>query len=779
MTKRFAHSTLALVMILPTLVAVTSAHSQVRDPNDWDHDGLTIPEEDALGTSDYSVDSDNGGANDDWEVFNGTDPTDPSDDANLPPDLDVDNDGVLNEFEGANPIDADSDGDGASDAREIGLIDADNDGFLDDLTDINKNGMPDVAEQLAITSYPDTDGDDVPDHLDQDSDNDGISDQREYDTAWAAADLPANPLDIDADGLINPLDLDSDNDGIFDFDEEHVDQYRHTNARIRYKSGRLNATRTSTGTVHEISDSDGDGIRNLADADIGNRPDQDGDNIADEADVDHAVFESAEVSDRDQDGIEDAFNWDLNNDGLVDIHSHYADYSAGITKWRYDNDGDGLPNIYDSQNDKAFEMPDPSIDPATIDSDRDGLNNAEELLAGTSLFLVDTDGGGVNDDWEVANGFDPLDSSDDSSIPPDLDIDNDGVLNELEGFNKMDADSDGDGMSDANEIGLVDADNDGFLDDLSDINNNGMPDVAEALAIGTLPDFDNDGIPDFLDADSDDDGAHDIIEYSTSWAPEGYAGNPLDADGDGMLNALDLDSDNDGEFDFDELSISSFEILELLFPSRTADGRVWDTTDRDGDGVPNRADVDDVKFGSAIDTDGDSIRDEADMDHAVREGPEYEVWDEEYQVNWIRRDPKPLYDRDGDGIEREYDFDGNNDGALDRTLHLTLRADADGDGIPDVYDNDDSTPYQPPVPDVETSIIQKPEPSPPQSAPAPVTDSNQSNVSPDMGINIENNGDEEPETGAANSSSAGGGGALGYSALLLLFFIGFRRRLID
>jgi hypothetical protein len=74
-----------------------------------------------------------------------------------------------------------------------------------------------------------------------------------------------------------------------------------------------------------------------------------------------------------------------------------------------DTDGDGLSDA-DEQN---F-----GTDPNNPDTDGDGLTDFEEvMLFGTDPLSPDTDGGGVTDGEEIDAGTDPLDGSDDAGLP--------------------------------------------------------------------------------------------------------------------------------------------------------------------------------------------------------------------------------------------------------------------------------------------------------------------------------------------------------------------------
>jgi len=335
------------------------------------------------------------------------------------------------------------------------------------------------------------------------------------------------------------------------------------------------------------------------------------------------------------------------------------------------------------------------------DFDNDGLSDLAEWHYGSDPKVADTDGGGVPDGWEVLHGFDPTNSSDDKDVPEDLDIDNDGVLNKWEGAEVDDWDSDGDGFSDANEIGLVDANNDGVLDDLTDTNSNGVPDIAESIGKHGYRDFDGDGVPDFLDADADNDGVHDKLEYGFASIPEELRVNPFDYDNDGFVNGNDYDMDGDFYGDHYEQALGALSstiegqnyTIDIVYK-----GGIKLLSDDDCDGIPYIADVDRTRHENQdfSDKDRDGIADRADIDHAERFGPPYVVWDEELQMDVEIRDSLPTFDDDNDGIENDYDLDSNNDGALDLTED-DLFVDRDGDGVPNLFDRDHQNAYVPGV----------------------------------------------------------------------------------
>lgn len=244
------------------------------------------------------------------------------------------------------------------------------------------------------------------------------------------------------------------------------------------------------------------------------------------------------------------------------------------------------------------------------------------------------------------------------------DLDGDGVEDSI------DLDNDNDGIPNVVELQLVDTDRDGTVDNDTgafawvDVNNNGLHDLYDpqdasgrnpgdsgfTVALGIpidlsnpIYDTDGDGVLDYVDLDSDNDGIFDAVEYDNR--------GDLDVNGDGIGDGLDkniLDSDGNS---IDNDAFDGDGILDLADANDDdADnldhgtGNAYPTPlDDDNDGIPNFRDVDsadspnDFSNGSDIDT-----------------------------------------------TEIYADLDANNDGVLDDTV------DTDNDGILDIFDTDNT-----------------------------------------------------------------------------------------
>lgn len=125
----------------------------------------------------------------------------------------------------------------------------------------------------------------------------------------------------------------------------------------------------------------------------------------------------------------------------------------------------------------------------------------------------DSDNDGLTDEWEGANGGNPLKND------ADGDFDGDGIANSREmAFwgSLWNIDTDGDGL-----VNLMDpdSDNDGIPDGVEDTDNDGMPDIWEADHL--LDPYAGDA-----DADADNDGLSNWLEYKLGMDPNIAGGLP-------------------------------------------------------------------------------------------------------------------------------------------------------------------------------------------------------------------------------------------------------------
>ncbi len=139
-----------------------------------------------------------------------------------------------------NPYDLDSDGDGITDVREAGFVDADSNGRTDGA--VGTNGWNTGIDALPSVTLPNTDGSGNPDYLDIDADNDGIPDDVEgistssyqfpsyadtdgdgidnaYDNFVGFGGNGITPNDQNGNGIPDYRDIDSDGDGLNDIIE--------------------------------------------------------------------------------------------------------------------------------------------------------------------------------------------------------------------------------------------------------------------------------------------------------------------------------------------------------------------------------------------------------------------------------------------------------------------------------------------------------------------------------------------------------------------------------
>lgn len=250
--------------------------------------------------------------------------------------------------------------------------------FASGAEDADFDGIPDRWE--GIDEEVDTDGDGVPDYLDDDSDGDGFLDVLE----GAGADASTPPPDADGDGTPDYLDTDTDGNGIPDADEGSEDL-------------------------------DGDGTLDFRD------PDDDGDFATD---VQEIAGDAAAPADFDGDGTPDYRDLDSDGDSIGDLSEGVisdTDMDEILDRYDDDSDGDGIPDSVEAGDDDVATLPvdtdgDLRPDFQDRDADNDGLSDAREVELGSSPTSVDSDEDGVPDIVEVAACF-AEDCADDITNP--------------------------------------------------------------------------------------------------------------------------------------------------------------------------------------------------------------------------------------------------------------------------------------------------------------------------------------------------------------------------
>ncbi len=724
--------------LIPDSVELTGDPDSDGQPNyrDVDSDGDTIPDAiEGTGNPDgdafpnyLDTDSDGDSIPDSVEGFIDSD----GDGVVNAYDPDSDNDGVLDSVEGnidsdldgrPNYLDLDSDNDGIPDVVESGGVDANGDGRPDSTLDSDNDGILNLFDPSnggAPLGNVDTDGDTRPNRIDIDSDNDGIVDLVE-----------AGGVDTDGNGRVDGTFTDTDGDGfssIFDTNEggaalqipntdgltgpDYLDTDSDNDTITDNVEGRPN-----TGTLPPLGvDTDGDGLDDRYDTDQGGTPivpintdsvgvpdyrdlDSDNDLILDSVeltgDPDADTIPNYRDTDSDGDGVPDLIEGSGNTDG--DVNPDYLDTDSdndtildGL-EGLGDFDGDGRRNFQDvdSDNDGVLDSVEGSVDSdldghpnyLDLDSDNDGIPDTVESGGldidgdGRPDTIVDLDADGLLDLFDPTFGNSPLGN---------LNFDGDSHPN------RIDIDSDNDGIVDLIEAGGVDVNGDGLVDTTGDADGDGYAGIYDTNDGGTpllVPNSDGLTFADYLDVDSDGDTLLDNVEGQPD-APGYIAPDGTDTDGDGLDDAYDTDNgglpivpvntDNVGFPDYRDTDSDNDNILDA----------VELTGDPDLDGVPNYRDPDSDGDGipdiieGTVDSDGDLIPDYLDDDSdndGNPDGGEY------------------LFDNDGDGVPNYRDRDSDNDGILDNVdgygdadgdgLANFIDVDSDNDGIPDIVES--------------------------------------------------------------------------------------------
>jgi MYXO-CTERM domain-containing protein len=642
-------------------------------------------------------------------------------------DIDDDNDGIETRFEDDGfvlPFDYDTDGDGIKN-----YLDTDDDN--DDVPTATEVGRTATNLLIGPANWPNTDrdlegstgisGDDLPDHLDTDDDNDGELTATEDPSGNG---LPADD-DTDEDGVANFLDPDDDNDGILtinelllarSYDSDGIDNHLDCDSD---DDGWYDID--ETGSNGELFDFDGTGEPDFGDTD------SDGDSVPDALEGSSAYDANPPAPcvpvtgglgpiDTDGDGQIDRLDTDDDGDQLPTIEETW---DGSLLAQDSDYDGDGIPDYVDDDDDgdnvpTFTEDIDISGDPRDDDTDGDGIFNFldEDDDNDTRLTRLEDhdfayengDGQPANDDLDGDGRPDYLDDDDDGDsidtineyLEVPFDYDNDGWPN------WVDEDDDDDGVDTKCELvqGVdhhnVDSDDDLVYDGAEWFNFLYYRDVGED-AWEPIPESERNTVyvqgnavtlrdEDIYDRNQRDLATNTILP-GTLPPTGGGCFDPWNRDGEGAINPLDPDDDGDDQFTGQRITlVEGTADIDCLFPTEIPLGDTipnYLDFDTDGDGL------EDDHPDEQIDADGDGLIDyldcaltgdagDSDVD-GIPNGDEICPDNPPLDSSWCLTDPD--VDNDGviDGIEYGANFQA---GAVPPQ-------DTDGDGVPDYIDPDD------------------------------------------------------------------------------------------
>ena len=456
---------------------------------------------------------------------------------------------------------------------------------------------------------PDYDGDEFPNTIDADDDDDLIGDNFDLCRFSPIGFKSTTSLDHDGDGCHDEIeDYDDDNDGLQDTLDDcpkGVIQWQRTNTSDVDGDGCMDAL--------EDYDDDNDSFEDYTDLCprlAGNStfqleqgcPDSDGDGRPDI--LDPFPYDSSENSDLDGDGIGD------NGDAFINDATQNLDTdNDGFGDSRYGNYGDSCPNTFGNSTIDRY---------GCIDSDGDGWSDQADDFPNDPSNYLDSDNDGIPDTTDVFP-YDPTQQSDQDGDGYG-DNPNGNLGDAFPNDASRHADSDRDGLDDQADAfpfdptQQTDRDGDGYGDNPKGIGADQFPDDDTQWG-----DIDGDGYGDNPNGTTPD----AFITDATQWSDEdgdGYGDNPagrlydqfpqnptqwLDEDGDGLgdnLNGTDADPslndfDNDGYND----------TIDIL-PKLASPG------DLDADGCLDENDAEPDNPQECFDSDGDGVGDNADPD---------------------------------------------------------------------------------------------------------------------------------------------------------------------
>ncbi len=553
-------------------------------------------------------------------------------------------------------------------------------------------GIRQVAPSADASTAADTDGDGIPNSLDIDSDNDGITDLIEaqstagyvaptgldsdgdgLDDAYETDGLV--PVDTDGDGTPDYQDADSDNDGVADSVESGLGSASGTDANGDGLDDAFAGT-----TPADLADTDGDLNGDPATA------------VPTEIDFDYrdTVAAAPPAADTDGDGIPDDQDLDADNDGILNVDEG-LDYTLlpdpDFSATPIGMDGADIANP--QQGDQfLYRNVYPGID---------AIVTIEELAGGTTIAQLDTTDLGQPEYFQpvinhVAGGYAQfsiqfVESGTSTPIPPDTffvtSIDNDGY--EIVAFDETLVSQT---LVDDPTVQQLYDGYDGYVGFIaSGVSQAGIGDAPEYQASAVFSGtsvirfrISNDGSGTRYHAISI--SPTTIFSGTTAWNSAPVLLDEMDSDSDGIADYLDLDSDNDGISDLAESGQDATAV------DADNDGRL--DGDVDADGVPLAAaggvtpvdsDANGVTDFRDLDADGDGIPD------IVEAQPTDGYVPASATVEADGTNASGLFvpqDTDGDGTADWLDTDSDDDGIADADESgLTPGTDANADGIGD------------------------------------------------------------------------------------------------
>ncbi len=436
----------------------------------------------------------------------------------------------------------------------------------------------------AVKTFPDTDGDGVPDNIDGDDDNDGILDTEEDSackTYSYSTQVETVFLNETFGSGYDRVEIDESNEGVtttYCYEDgtgscNNSNNLNDGSYTIYYKAGNGDGVnQTPNAEVASWADTYWyTGLDHTPDSVDGTVP---GRMLLINADYDPGIFYSATINGVTP-GVEVTYGFSVLN--LDRSNAPCLNGCPGGASWDDNprNRPEVLIAVYDPNGNSLIPTTTSGlIEPTDYSNSNGDWITVETTFTTTSsqftVQLINSQSGGAGNDLAI----------DDIYVKQILcDMDGDGVADSI------DLDNDNDGIPNVVELGLADTDKDATLfgDGWLDANGNGVHDSFEGGA--PLIDTDGDGVADYLDPDSDNDGIFDAVEYdgygdidvNGDGIGDGFDGESLnnadDFDGDGLLTIVDGNDDDDDEFDHGTSN----------YP---------DPIDSDGDGIPNYLDTD-------------------------------------------------------------------------------------------------------------------------------------------------------------------------------------------